>query len=380
MVLMTAGCGQQKPGWDTSAGVRMSPSGNAGVPEAIKAVEAAVPLRTMQGSGLVGAMGGVHLKAQRAGLYDVRLPLPQMTNGRTPVYYGLSAAPETALAECRLQEQSDGNTFINLKLNVRKEQEIVIEWSCVVLIATKPLSESRTPPEAYRAATACVQSDDPRIKELAEELWPATGKPQDYAANIQKFIRDMQRKEQPMSLDALGILKSGQNTICTANANLACALMRARQIPCRSIATLPTIPRRFEMHRIVEYADNDVWIAFDPSSVYADIPLKPWQNIIMVKTTVPDEQAAMKPRAGAMVGCPLGHEVEFSRPGLTLFGSDFFWTIAAPLAEFQVTDEAAALTAEEWRRFLKSGTLSAGQLKAASVHDPSKYLEVMKSR
>jgi hypothetical protein len=134
------------------------------------------------------------------------------------------------------------------------------------------------------------------------------------------------------------------------------------------------------MHRIVEYADNGAWIPFDPSSVYVDIPLKPCQNIIMAKTTVPDEQAAMKPRAGAMVGCPLGHEVEFSRPGLNLFGSDFFWTIAAPLAEFQVTDEAVALTAQEWRRFLASGTLGAGQLKAASARDPDKYLEALKPR
>jgi hypothetical protein len=81
-----------------------------------------------------------------------------------------------------------------------------------------------------------------------------------------------------------------------------------------------------------------------------------------------------------MVGCPWGHEVEFSRPGLNLFGSDFFWTIGAPLAEFQVTEEAVARTAEEWRRFLASGTLSAGQLKAASARDPEKYLEALKPR
>jgi hypothetical protein len=188
----------------------------------------------------------------------------------------------------------------------------------------------------------------------------------------------MQRRKQPMSLDAEGILDSGQNTICTANANLACALMRARQIPCRSIATIPTVSRRFEMHRIVEYHDHDAWITFDPSLVYADIPLKPWQNIIMAKTSVVDEQASMKPRPGVMRGCPFGQEVEFARPGLNLFGQAFFWTMAVPLAEFEVTDEASKLTAELWERYLKTATLSEAQLKAVMARDLDHYLEAVK--
>jgi hypothetical protein len=81
-----------------------------------------------------------------------------------------------------------------------------------------------------------------------------------------------------------------------------------------------------------------------------------------------------------MVGCPLGHEIEFSRPGLDLFGSDFFWTVGAPLAEFEVTDEAVALTADEWRRFLAEGALSTGQLKAASARDPDEYLGALNPR
>jgi len=67
--------------------------------------------------------------------------------------------------------------------------------------------------------------------------------------------RDMEQKEQARSLDAVGILKSGQVGICTANANLACALLRVKQIPCRSIAAIPPISRRLEMHRIVEYVE-----------------------------------------------------------------------------------------------------------------------------
>ena len=57
-----------------------------------------------------------------------------------------------------------------------------------------------------------------------------------------------------------------------------------------------------------------------------------------------------------------------------------FWTIGAPLAEFKVTDEAVALTADEWRRFLAEGVLSAGQLKACSARDPDEYLEALNPR
>lgn len=378
LVLMIVSCGQQNTGWDTSSGVAMTLLENTDIPEAIKAVEAAVPLRTMQGSGLAGAMGGVNLKAQRAGTYDVRLPLPQLTDCQTPVCYNLCTKPKTALVACRLQEWSDGNAFVNLTLNVNKGQEVIVEWSSVVLIVAKPIVENRTEPDAFRVATACAQADDPQIKKLADKLWPATGTARDYAANIQEFIRKMEPQKRPKSLDALGILASGQNTICTANANLACALMRAKQVACRSIATLPPLSCRFEMHRIVEYFDNGIWVPFDPSRVHTDIPLKPWQNIIMAKTRVVDEQTSMKPRLAAMRGCPFGQEAEISRPGLNLFSKDFFWTLAVPLAEFEVTDEAFTLTMRQWRRFQETGDLSVAQSKAASARDLSQYLEAMK--
>jgi hypothetical protein len=357
----------------------MIPAGNTVISEAIKTVEAAGPRPTMHGTGLAGAMGGVNLKAQRDGTYDVRLPLPQLVGGQVPVCYSLDAKPKTALTACRLQERKDGNVFLNLTLNVNKGQDVTIEWSSVVLIVAKPILENRNAPEAFRTPTACAQADDPQIKELAAKLWPATGSAREYAASIQEFISGMEPRKRPMSLDALGILASGYNTICTANANLACALMRAKQVACRSMAALPTLSRRFEMHRIVEYFDNGTWVPFDPSRVYADIPLKPWQNIIMVKTSVEDEQTSMKPRPGAMRGCPFGQEAEFARPGLNLFGQAFFWTIAVPLAEFEVTDGAAALTAGHWRRFLETGTLSAAQFKAASTRNVGQYLEAMKT-
>ena len=146
------------------------------------------------------------------------------------------------------------------------------------------------------------------------------------------------------------------------------------------MAVIPPISQRLEMHRIVEYSNNDQWHYFDPSSLHADVPMKPWQTIIMAKTTVADENIAMKPRMGAMLGCPYGQELELLSAGVTLWGQDFFWTIAKPLAELEPDDEAVSLAMDAWNRYLREGTLSAGQIKAASASSSTEFLETLKPK
>ena len=72
---------------------------------------------------------------------------------------------------------------------------------------------------------------------------------------------------------------------------LAAALMRAKGIACRSVAVVPPIGQRLEMHRIAEYHDGERWVAFDPSSLQTDVPARPWQNVVMARTTPADERA-----------------------------------------------------------------------------------------
>jgi hypothetical protein len=146
------------------------------------------------------------------------------------------------------------------------------------------------------------------------------------------------------------------------------------------VAVVPPIGQRLEMHRIVEFADGDRWVPFDPSGLTADVPAKPWQNIVMARTTIADEEAAMKPRMGAMRGCPYGQEAELLTPGVTLFGADFFWIQAAPLAEFEPTEEAVQLAAKAWAGYLETGKLTAGQLKAGSAKTAAELAEALKSK
>jgi hypothetical protein len=81
---------------------------------------------------------------------------------------------------------------------------------------------------------------------------------------------------------------------------------------------------------------------------------------------------------GAMFGCPFGQEVEFSSFGLNLNGNDFYWTIAGPLAEFEVSDEAVGLAAEAWKKYLQSGVTSAAQIKAASARDAGAFVAALR--
>jgi hypothetical protein len=378
--LALAGCGQQTPAWNTTSGVVLQPSGRASLRDQITTASSGASPRAMQGTGLAGAMGGIQVKVLRSGVHDLLLPLPQLADCQVPLGYTIACTPEQALGECRLQDQGDGNVFLNLKLKGDRDQEVKIDWAAVVLISNQPGTQNRAQPEEYLPATACAQADDPQLRVLADKLWPAGGKPEQYAREIQGFIRGLKQKEQPRSMDALGIVKSGANWICTGNANLATALMRARHLPCRSIAVIPPNSRRLEMHRVVEYFDDGKWVAFDPSSLQTDIPLRPWHSVIVAKTGIPAEQQSMKPRMCSALGCPFAQEIEISGPGLSLSGKDFYWSIATPLAEFGVSDEAVRLTVHGWNQFLQTGLLPDTHFKAASATNLDHYLAALKAK
>jgi hypothetical protein len=334
------------------------------------------PERVMKQSGLAGAMGGTHVKVTSGDFQEILLPIPQLSDCQVPICFFIGSAPADAVTEFRLRKREDSNVVVGVRL-AGKKGEVQISWSSVVLLAPTEVTPNTTAPDPYCKATSCVQSEAAEIKKLASDTWPRSSKASEFAVNIQQHIREMKRKQQPRSLDALGILRSGESGICTANANLASALMRSKGIACRSIAVIPPLSQRLEMHRIVEFYENGRWVPFDPSSLQIDLPAKPWQNVIMAKTTVWDEQMAMKPRMASMIGCPYGQEVEMLSSGVNLHGQDFYWTTAKPLADFEPTDAAIRLALEGWNRFLETGTLTQGQVKAAAAKTAMELVECL---
>jgi hypothetical protein len=357
------------------AGVVIHQEGAAELNAGLRNRITTAPVRAMKGYGIVGGLGGARVRVFSTEPQEILLPIPQMTEGQVPICYSIASTPADAVLEYRLQRRDGENFVVAVRLAGRK-QEVQLAWSCAVLVSAHSVTPNSAPAGPYRAASPCVQAEADEIQKLAAATWPTSGKPVEFAANIQRHIRDMKRLGQPRSLDARSILKSGDNSICTANANLAAALMRAKGVACRSVAVIPSTSQRLEMHRIVEYYSDDRWIAFDPSSLHANIPTKPWQNLIMARTTLADEQLAMKPRMGVAVGCPYGHEVELLTPGVNLaLGQDFFWTMAKPLAEFEATQEAARLAGDAWMQFLKTGRLTEGQRHALSATNATELVE-----
>jgi hypothetical protein len=376
VLLIAAGSARDKAPLE---GTIIRQDGLAGLQAELGKRISSAPARVMKSSGLAGAMGGAHVKVLSGQPQEVLLPIPQLADAQVPLCYFISSTPADAVTEFRLCKRDEDNVVVAVRL-AGKKQDVQIAWSSVVLLAPRSITPNRTPADPYGKATACVQSGADEITRLATATWPSTGKPSEFAANIQRHIRGMKRTEQPRSLDALAILASGENSICTANSNLAAALMRSKGIACRSLAVIPSISQRLEMHRIVEFFEKGHWVPFDPSSLHADIPARPWQNIIMSRTTTRDEEMAMKPRMGIAVGCPYGQEIELWTSGVTLSGEDFFWTMAKPLAEFEPTEEATRRAAAAWARYLETGTLTRGQLEAWSARSAAVFDQASSSR
>lgn len=316
---------------------------------------------SLAGPGLVGAVGGVNVKLLQVGEHEVLMPLPQLVDGQIPLCYFVRSIPAEAVTEYRIQKREELNDVLTIKLTGKRDDQIQLEWSAVVMLTGQNADNHELLPDAYLSPTSCVQADSGKIRELAAQLWPASGAVDDYAHNIQRFIMEMKRVKQPRSMDALGILDSGVNGICTANANLALSLMRAKAIACRSMAVIPPTSQRLEMHRIVEYRDGDQKKYFDPSSLHATVPMQPWQTLVMTRTTISDEQLAMKPRMGTSLGCPYAQEIELPERGVTFWGKEFFWTMAKPLAPVEFDNEAIARAKEDWKRFIREGTVSEQQ-------------------
>ena len=360
-----------------SQGIAIPQKGLARLQADLSRSISAAPVRVMNQSGLAGAMGGAHVRLFSGDSHEVLLPIPQLADGQVPICYFISSTPPDAITEFRIRKREDCNAVASVRL-AGNNKDVQIAWSSVVLLASRNITPNSTAADPYRTATSCVQSHAAEITKLGLDTWPTTGGTTEFATNIQRYIREMTRKEQPRSLDAVGILQSGASGICTANANLASALMRSKGFACRTIAVIPPISQRLEMHRIVEFSDGGRWIPFDPSSLQVAIPTKPWHYIVMAKTTPLDEQMAMKPRMGSMLGCPYGQEIEMLSAGVSPCGQDFFWTVAKPLAEFEPTDEAIRLATAAWNHYLETGTLTQGQLNGGSAKTAARLVECMR--
>jgi hypothetical protein len=149
-----------------------------------------------------------------------------------------------------------------------------------------------------------VQSADPDIKAKAEELAKGTDDIETYAKRVIEFTtRNPMRPELFGALDAKNALRCGSS--CTGRANLAAALMRARGIPARTVAHLPTWSGPLFCHWMIEYWHPGVgWVSMEPTLNQPQPP--PWGVVVINVANPADEDEAFKweLRNGVMAGVP----------------------------------------------------------------------------
>lgn len=334
-------------------------------------LDAARPLALPVG-GLCGARGAATVKLTGRGAATLQLPLPQHTAGQIPLVLGVAATPAAALRSLVLRA-TDGGTALVATVQDKLGTEVTIAWNSVVLLVERPDVATADAAAPFRAATPCAQANDAAIAALAAQLAPAAAVPAELAKALQRWLPQQARTKRAMTMDALALLASGNHGICTMNANLGVALLRQRGVPARSLAVLPTDGQRLEMHRIVEWFADGAWHRFDPSLVHADVPMRASQSVVMAITSIADEERADVLRPAVPRGCPFGQEIEILKGPAMLFGAEFFWTQALPLAAFAAADAEVTAATTAWQQFVREGRSVAASVKAASAGDAEAF-------
>jgi hypothetical protein len=189
---------------------------------------------------------------------------------------------------------------------------MLVGWESLVLVGREEASplpgadRPEAPDEArpWLRATAAVQSDDPAIRAKAEELAGDDRDIEGFARRVMAFTSSHDVPGQPLrALDALHGLRCGGS--CTSRANLAAALLRARDIPARTVAHLPTWAGPLYEHWLVEYWHPGAgWVRLETS--YDTFRPQPWTMAVLNVANPDDEDRAFDDNQArfVMAGAP----------------------------------------------------------------------------
>lgn len=267
----------------------------------------------LSGPGLVRAEAAeVFRPAEPGAAGTVTFPVPGVDRDQVPLALRLEVQPAEALTASRWVRRADGRNWL-LEVDVAPPGDrVLVRWEALVFVGGRP--PAALPPAAAPAApeeaaawlrsTGCVQSDDPGVRAKAEELARGTTDVGEYARRVARFTTlNPYRGELLRALDARDALRSGSS--CTGRAQLAAALLRARGIPARTVAHLPTWCGPLFCHWLVEYWHPGAgWVRMEPT---LDQPQPPAWTTVVVNVAGPadeDDAFAWTRASGVMAGVP----------------------------------------------------------------------------
>lgn len=261
------------------------------------------PLYELGGVGVIRATAWAGVRAVEAGgTGTVTFPIPGTYRGQVPLSFEVEAKPAEALVGYRRVKRPDGMNWL-CEVTVKPPAEgASVGWEALILVAEEdrePLPVAERPEVPAEAAgwlksTACVQADDPEIVAKAEELAVGAGDLETYAKRVMHFTATYNgRPGAPFrSLDAKQAMACGGS--CTSRANLGAALLRARGIPARTVAHLPTWSGPLYEHWLVEYWHPGAgWTWLETS--YDKFRPQPWTLAVLNVASPEDEDGAFDP-------------------------------------------------------------------------------------
>jgi len=229
-------------------------------------------------------------------------PIPGTYRDQVPLTFDVHVEPPGALKSYRWVRRADQRNWLCEVTVAPTKEGALVRWEALVLVGrgkNDPLPRADRPEAPEEAApwtrsTACVQSDDPAIRDKANELAKGTEGVEPYARRVIEFTSHNQGKAGVAfdALDARKALDCGGS--CTSRANLAAALLRARGIPARTVAHLPTWSGPLYEHWLVEYWHPGAGWVWLESSLGRFRPL-PCTLVVLGVANPEDEDRAFDP-------------------------------------------------------------------------------------
>lgn len=275
------------------------------------------------GPGLLRAQGYFQARPQAPGsVGTIAFPVPGTYRDQVPLTFAVRTQPADALRGYRWRLREDGLNWLCEVEVAPPEGGVFVRWEALVLVGDRPTADlppapvPECPVEAkpWTRSTACVQADDPAIQARAAALAEGLDDVGAFARRAVEFAATNPLRMGAMAtLDARCALDTGSS--CTGRANLAAALLRARGIPARTVAHLPTWSGPLFEHWLVEYWHPGAgWVWAEPS--LGRMQPEPW-TVALLSVSSPDDEDAARSFApyrvrGVMAGAP-----SFSVPELS---------------------------------------------------------------
>jgi transglutaminase-like putative cysteine protease len=287
-------------GGPKKAGPRLPKPSAGGLLERLRRVLPKLPAPSLDGPGVIRARAQAAVSTRGGDEVGVlTFPIPGTYRDQVPLTFDLQVEPPGALKGYRWERRPDGRNWLCQVRVLPSQEGALVRWEALVLVGGRlddPLpraAEPQAPEEAasWRRSTACVQSDDPAIRAKAEELAAGADDVEAYARRVIGFTRRHRGKDDVAfdALDARKALECGGS--CTSRANLAAALLRARGIPARTVAHLPTWSGPLYEHWLVEYWHPGAgWVWLESSrGLFRPAP---WTLVVLSVSNPEDEDRA----------------------------------------------------------------------------------------